>query len=73
MNNLIQLQAIGKVPAIRAEQLKPGMKRLYNWGHTAEIKAVAPSRKLSVSVTTEEMSGKTYTRTLRRTTLVGLA
>ena len=68
----IQLQGIGRCPAIAAEQLQPGM--ILSWNYSPRgyaVVSVAPKGKQSLTVVERNReTGKEYTRTLRKTRLV---
>ena len=66
----VQLQGIGKVKAIKSEDLKVGMVRYCNYGITEEIVAIAPKGKQSLSITVRGSKGRLWTFTSRRSTLV---
>lgn len=72
--DMIHLQGIGKQQAIPANQLKVGMKRLYNFGYTGLITNIEPCKSgLSLKLTTQGSDGKLYTKTIRNDTLIAIA
>lgn len=69
----VHLQGIGLVRAIPAEQLQVGTRMVWNYGYVSEVVAIEPKGKLSLSVTERsERSGELFTRTFRKTRLVGV-
>ena len=60
----VQLQGIGRRPAVRARELKPGMRILWNFGYSSTVVSVIPSGTgKSVTLTTRKpFTGKIYTR-----------
>lgn len=71
--NTTHIQSFGQVPAIKAEDLKVGMRRMYNFGITSEIVAIAPKGKQSLTLSTRSADGQICTATIRRTSLVAVA
>lgn len=71
--NSISLQSFGQVPAIKAEDLTVGMRRMYNFGITHEVVAIAAKGKQSLAVTTRSNDGALCTATVRRNSLVAVA
>lgn len=70
----LHLQGIGKMPAINAEKLKPGMVTVWNFGYKEKIKNIVPTKSgKSVKCTIVSMeSGKEFIRTLRINRLVAI-
>jgi hypothetical protein len=54
----IWLQCYGYQPAVMAKDIKPGMTRVYNYGHTYEIKAVEVGKMVTLTVVSAD--GKEY-------------
>jgi hypothetical protein len=71
--NTVQIQGLGRVAAIKAEDLKVGMRRVYNYGIQNEVIAIEPKGKASLSLTTRGDNGATWTATIRRNSLVAVA
>lgn len=67
------LQGVGLWPAVPARDLRPGQRRVYNFGIRAEIVGVEPLKSgKSVRLTTRESNGKLYTKTVRAETLIAV-
>lgn len=73
--NTIKLQGIySRQKAIPAEDLKPGMVTVWNFGYTETIKSVEPTKsgKSVKCVIICDESGNEHVRTLRNNRLVGV-
>ena len=73
MANTVKLQGIyERKPAIRAEELKPGMVTIWNYGYKEVVKSIVPTKSgKSVKCTVIDCeSQKEYTRTMRNNSLV---
>lgn len=74
----VQLQGIGKVPAVKAGDIKKGMTLRWNYGYTSKVISVTPSKSgKSVVVKTQGYDDKGRKtsigeRTLRTDRLVGV-
>lgn len=70
----LHLQGIGKTPAIKAKELKPGMITVWNFGYKEKIVGIAPTKSgKSIKCTIVSIeSGKEFIRTLRVDTLVAI-
>lgn len=71
--NTVHIQSIGQAPAVKAEDLKVGMRRLYSFGLTGEVVALSPKGKQSLNLTTRSSDGELYTVTVRRCSLIAVA
>lgn len=60
----IHLQSVGRVPAIPAGDLKPGMRLMWNFGYTSDVVSVTPVGAKSIVVV--ERSTQTGTESSRR-------
>ena len=67
----INLQGIGNVKAIKAQDIKAGMLLIWNYGHTSKVIKIADKGTKQIKITTETESG-IYERVLSKTRLVGL-
>lgn len=71
---MLHLQGIGKIPAIKAKELKPGMITVWNFGYKEKIVDITPTKSgKSIKCTIISMeTGKYYTRTFRIDRLVAI-
>lgn len=71
---IMHLQGIGKMPAIKAKELKPGMITVWNFGYKEKIVDIIPTKTgKSIKCTIISMnSGGKLTRTLRVDRLVAI-
>ena len=67
----INLQGIGNVKAIKAQDIKVGMLLIWNYGYTSKVVKIADKGTKQIKITTETESG-IYERVLSKTRLVGL-
>lgn len=68
-----QLIAVGRVPAVKAEDLKVGMYRRFNYGSHEQIVSIEPKGGQSLIVTVRlKADGKLFSRTLRKTSVVAV-
>jgi len=58
----IQLQGVGKRKAIKASELKPGMKILWNFGYSSLVVEIIPSKTGKTLTLVTESNGKSYSR-----------
>lgn len=58
----VQLQGVGKRPAVKAADLEPGMTIMWNFGYTSTVIEVVPSKTGKSLTIRTESNGKTYTR-----------
>lgn len=71
---MLHLQGIGKMPAIKAKELKPGMITVWNFGYKEKIVDIAPTKSgksIKCFIISVE-SGKEFNRTLRVNSLVAI-
>ena len=71
MTNSIQLQAIGKVNALAAGNVKIGTTLLWNFGSTSKVVAIPRQTNKSIWITEVSEKGNTYTRRFLKTRLIG--
>lgn len=71
---MLHLQGIGKMPAIKAKALKTGMITVWNFGYKEKIVDITPTKSgKSIKCTIVSMeSGKEFTRTIRIDRLVAV-
>lgn len=68
-----QLINVGRVPAVRAEDLKVGMYRRFNYGSHEQIVDIKPKGLQSLVVTVKlKADGRLFSRTLRKTSVVAV-
>lgn len=71
--DFVHLQSVGRVPAKRASEVKPGDVLMYNFGYTYTVLSVTPKGKSVLIVERADDSGKEYTRRRLGSTLVAWA
>lgn len=71
--NHVDLIAWGRTPATMAENLQVGDDTVWNYGYRETVVAIEPKGLKSLDITFRSAkSGNLFTRTMRRTTLVGI-
>lgn len=71
--NTIHLQGIGRVTARPAGELNVGDVTIWNYGYREVVESITPTGKQSVTVVIRNAkTGEAFTRTMRRTRLVGI-
>lgn len=70
-NQTIQLQSVGKVPAVPASELKAGDVRMYNFGSTGLVVKVIEKTSKTLQLIMFE-GGKYYVSDIRKETLVSI-
>lgn len=68
--NTVRLQGIGEVDAIPAGELQPGMRIMWNAGHTSYVTKVDPLPDGNIVRVTFWCGGKEYVWTFRMSRLV---
>lgn len=70
---MVHLQGIGRVPAIEAEDLQPGMVMVWNFGWRYKIVTVDLRGDSQIKVWAKSLkNGEMYTRILNKSTLVAI-
>lgn len=70
---MVHLQGIGRVPAIEAEGLQPGMVTVWNYGYRHKIMTVEPRGEKQIKVWLISLkTGETFSRVLNKSTLVAI-
>lgn len=68
--NQVKLIDYGWCPAIQADQLKVGQTLRYNYGYTAVVVKIEHASPQFLAITTDNGTGRVYTRRYKRTKLV---
>lgn len=69
----IKLQAIGEVPAIKAEEIKVGDTLVWNFGHSYDVVSIQEaSPKFLYIEERDQKTGKVYQRRIKKNRLVGV-
>jgi hypothetical protein len=72
-NQFIQLQSVGKLPAVPASELKAGDVRLFNFGSTSlVVKVIEKTDKTLTVISFDQDSNKYYMSDIRKTRLVAI-
>lgn len=66
----IQLQSVGRVPAVPVSKLKKGDKVMFNFGYVSRVKNIKKITKASYEITWLTSEGKTVAVKKRGTTLM---
>jgi len=71
MTQTIQLQQIGRVPAVPASEVKAGDRLMWNFGSIYKVLDIIKETKKQIVIsTTPEKGGAIYTQRLLKTRLV---
>ena len=71
MSEYIHLQSVGKVPAIKAEDIKAGDGLMWNFGIVYKVLSIDKETEKSIVISTQDVKGgEIYSQRLLKTRLV---